>query len=433
MAEPQPLNPGSPSAPSSPKRRNTASDGSQLRNSCEACASSKVKCSGRKPTCDRCEKRGFMCEYFAAKRAGRKPASSNSSEASSQPVQDAEASREPERSTPQAAYASPEGTASEISDNRRDLGPFDQLFFPDLANSNPTSSGFTPSFPVDLLSRDLSGTTDDLFGSTINSSNDGVESLTNPVFSASHSISDLFAFPLPTPSPTTPASPSREPRSFHNSPVTGHACSCLAQALGLMTRLSELVSSVRKTWTTQGLNESTAIQTVIDVLRQNKAAIDTASSMLYCQGKHDGYLSIIIALTAFKMLELFAAVVLESPSAGAQGRPTSQSSASEPALQSFAVVGSYRIEGKDWARQSAQAVLSELHSVRRLTKSLSSKLQEQATAPNRDGRGQISKVILSPGDATMPFSKGVYAQVGLDLDSRIKALSQEILNRLRIF
>ncbi|KAK5654599.1 hypothetical protein OQA88_7229 [Cercophora sp. LCS_1] len=44
----------------------------KLRDSCNACAVSKIKCSKEKPICARCTKRGQRCEYFATRRAGRK-------------------------------------------------------------------------------------------------------------------------------------------------------------------------------------------------------------------------------------------------------------------------------------------------------------------------------------------------------------------------
>lgn len=43
----------------------------KLRDSCQACAASKVKCHKEKPKCSRCAKRGLACEYLATKRAGR--------------------------------------------------------------------------------------------------------------------------------------------------------------------------------------------------------------------------------------------------------------------------------------------------------------------------------------------------------------------------
>ena len=44
----------------------------KLRDSCQACAASKVKCNKEKPTCFRCKRRGTACHYFATKRPGRK-------------------------------------------------------------------------------------------------------------------------------------------------------------------------------------------------------------------------------------------------------------------------------------------------------------------------------------------------------------------------
>ena len=44
----------------------------RLRDSCDACASAKVRCTKSKPTCTRCEKREICCQYTATKRAGRR-------------------------------------------------------------------------------------------------------------------------------------------------------------------------------------------------------------------------------------------------------------------------------------------------------------------------------------------------------------------------
>lgn len=43
----------------------------KLRDSCNGCASSKLKCTKEKPTCARCSRRGIVCEYTASKRSGR--------------------------------------------------------------------------------------------------------------------------------------------------------------------------------------------------------------------------------------------------------------------------------------------------------------------------------------------------------------------------
>ncbi|KFY41662.1 hypothetical protein V494_02860 [Pseudogymnoascus sp. VKM F-4513 (FW-928)] len=52
--------------------RNQVSSRSKLRDSCHACAVSKVKCPKEKPSCSKCESRGITCQYFLAKRPGRR-------------------------------------------------------------------------------------------------------------------------------------------------------------------------------------------------------------------------------------------------------------------------------------------------------------------------------------------------------------------------
>ncbi|KAL2799258.1 hypothetical protein BJX66DRAFT_333161 [Aspergillus keveii] len=44
----------------------------RLRDSCVACAVSKLRCSKQRPTCSRCETRGIDCQYFFARRPGRR-------------------------------------------------------------------------------------------------------------------------------------------------------------------------------------------------------------------------------------------------------------------------------------------------------------------------------------------------------------------------
>lgn len=43
----------------------------RIRNSCNDCTRSKLKCSGEKPSCQRCTSRGQDCVYSEARRAGR--------------------------------------------------------------------------------------------------------------------------------------------------------------------------------------------------------------------------------------------------------------------------------------------------------------------------------------------------------------------------
>ncbi|KIA75332.1 C6 zinc finger domain protein [Aspergillus ustus] len=62
----------SPAHVPSAVRRSTTPGCSKLRDSCQACAASKVKCTKEKPSCARCEARSIECQYLFAKRPGRR-------------------------------------------------------------------------------------------------------------------------------------------------------------------------------------------------------------------------------------------------------------------------------------------------------------------------------------------------------------------------
>lgn len=55
-----------------PGRGGLGATSSKRRDSCHACAVSKVKCPKEKPACARCENRGIACQYFLMKRPGRR-------------------------------------------------------------------------------------------------------------------------------------------------------------------------------------------------------------------------------------------------------------------------------------------------------------------------------------------------------------------------
>ncbi|KAF2847106.1 hypothetical protein T440DRAFT_471229 [Plenodomus tracheiphilus IPT5] len=60
------------SPPNGPPAR---SAGLKLRDCCQACARSKVRCTKEKPSCSRCETKGIPCRYLQSKRPGRIPGS----------------------------------------------------------------------------------------------------------------------------------------------------------------------------------------------------------------------------------------------------------------------------------------------------------------------------------------------------------------------
>ncbi|KAH7360645.1 hypothetical protein BKA65DRAFT_577541 [Rhexocercosporidium sp. MPI-PUGE-AT-0058] len=55
-----------------PIRTSSYKPRSRLRDSCDSCAASKVKCTKEQPICARCEDRGFMCQYSPTRRIGKR-------------------------------------------------------------------------------------------------------------------------------------------------------------------------------------------------------------------------------------------------------------------------------------------------------------------------------------------------------------------------
>ncbi|EMD93906.1 hypothetical protein COCC4DRAFT_58688 [Bipolaris maydis ATCC 48331] len=53
-----------------------SSGGLKVRDCCQACAKSKVRCTKERPSCSRCESKGIECRYLHCKRPGRVPGSS---------------------------------------------------------------------------------------------------------------------------------------------------------------------------------------------------------------------------------------------------------------------------------------------------------------------------------------------------------------------
>lgn len=131
----------------------------KLRDSCHACASSKVKCSKDKPKCARCARRGTLCEYLVTKRPGRRH-ERRSTTASS------EKSSSGSGSTTNAnpnANANTAGLPTSLS--LPGAEDYDFLASPDLVRASPgqgqhepasTSSAVYSSFPNVLSSVDTS-------------------------------------------------------------------------------------------------------------------------------------------------------------------------------------------------------------------------------------------------------------------------------------
>ena len=471
-----PQHPKLPASSSSGDRRSTASAVPKLRDSCHACASSKLKCHKEKPTCSRCAKRGLVCEYVATKRGGRKHENRQSiNHNGDSSLGNAATINETQFLTPISGWFAPNPTVSSADP----LPPTSIISPSPRPSTSAASSNLFPSLlsPVDqsLSStiRDPFADFDDIRDSPISSSIQGISDtdilgranfFPTGVDSSRNDSANLFdSFPLSEDavaelfglsnshshsSPNSHASPTSDAQSYQSSHMTESACSCLVSALDLMKQLFPSFSAACTASASQGFDKPKDLPTIETVIAKNEHTIEAVSTMLQCSCSQDSYLLAIVSLIVFKVLGWYAAAARRTPSSGDDdennnnNKPgvqsprmshTRQPSHFEQVLQKPAVVGSYCLDGEDSPRMAGQLVLSELHRVQCLVNQLSAKLKVQAV---RSGGGGENKANGSgfegaESETVLPLSGVMLGQLEVDLRKRLRALSVEIAEGLR--
>ncbi|KAI1504043.1 aflatoxin regulatory protein-domain-containing protein [Biscogniauxia marginata] len=459
-------------------RRSSGPTAPKLRDSCHACASSKVKCHKEKPTCSRCAKRGLTCEYVATKRGGRKHDHRSSI---------SERRHTPPRTT---STADPFDVNQFMPSLNSWFTPanLDSLPSPGMIHQSPKPTTCTNVLFPGLLSPanppmsslpDLSTELDDFFNSPLsfpvgdpsdtdilgqanffstglsshsnsNSHNNSTPSLIEPFPLFENAITEIS---LPS-SDSSP--PMKDTLSYLalNDTISAEppACSCLFQALGLMKQLfpNQPTACRKRSPSTQGVDKpNTPTPTVQDVVAKNEATIEAVSAMLQCPCSHDGYLLTIMSLIVFKVLGWYAAAARKSDlhggsnsssSANSNGSnrgspsphasPKSEHLGQEPSI----ATSDYCLDGEDSGRMAAQLVLSELHRVQRLVNQLSQKLKIQAAkksgAPDTPDSSGFSSTVMDY-ETGLPLSAVMLDQLEADLRKRLKSLSLEIVEGLR--
>ena len=452
----------------------------RLRDSCHACASSKVKCHKEKPTCSRCANRGVTCEYYVTKRPGRRRGNNNHSNST------IDVSRpSPSPSTPQPASNSNKSytefftTAITSADSTSlDLERLDLL--PNLVspnNSDPTLSS-VPSLYTDQ---------DDFFTSPINfpepetsldSTHNGhgltafsPKDTTFSVFGDTlpdHRITKSNSHPLSSSSCTTittraPAATREKSNSTDNENPSSPCC-CLTRALGLIKHPFSNTSLRPACTMSKGPGSCSAIEATVEkknpeaqaIVAENQQTVEVISSILQCQCSQDGYLPTIVALVLFKVLDWYEAVarVLPISSSSSSSSSSSLSSAEslgrDRKLSQFSSSSGhspdmvvhqqhhkpgYGADGEDLGRMAAQLILSQLHRVQRVVNQLSPKLKSQRTT-RKDGSTVDSQVSLAGqmsggGTMTSPLAAPTLDHIEADLRKRLRGLSIEIIDMLR--
>ncbi|KAH8701044.1 aflatoxin regulatory protein-domain-containing protein [Talaromyces proteolyticus] len=461
----------------------SAATTSKLRDSCHACAMSKVRCPKEKPTCSRCEKRKIPCEYFITKRPGRKRENGHSYN---------------NATTMANLIAVPSSSASSLSDVRGthvSTSSSTSLSLPDLTPPSPgnnvsSSSTEFPSYidvfadlmmPIDpSLSPQLSNHLNDQLTTPINFAEleSSLESHLSNFTQGSHDIAELLTSddmdiePGPTDSRTSSigyAIPSKPPflslgaklhptQSSENSNggtfEPGSTCRCMIQVLELMSKLFlpespiSASSSTRpgddrtlSTSTAQSSSNNISTQTLI---AQNKQSIESINNILQCQCTETGYRITLLSMIVFKILERYALAARQQPREASfevigsvfsttLSDSRRKSSAANDQMEPY-IDYSKSSDDESTRRMTAQLILSELHRVQGLVNKLTQRLNARETLGKNSGfERNYSQIMPSKdgGKDISGFSAATLDKMKTDLRKCLATLSSEIINTLR--
>lgn len=422
----------------------------KLRDSCQACATSKVKCPKEKPTCSRCESRCVACQYVLTRRPGRRrenncrQSNAGASTRSSPSIQ-AQSGFHVEKDTIPALQKSVGAcsmTTPAGSHNHCDLLS-QGLTIPASPRSgqvfaSETSDIFSVLGDTDVFSTLAELGTDSGDMDFIMSAMDspfGVPVTDSTMTEARNDIGSLLIPPQEINMELASSSDiqvlangrSEMPRVAGTS-----TCGCLTQSLDLLKTFS--VDPASRTSLAVSFASMTGAFTYgssSSVLSENKQSIEAISKRLACPScADDTFLLAVLSITILKILERYAfAAQAQYSSAniselGIQ-RESGSANSKDNRTQSTPHIR---------AQKAAQLVLSELHRVQRLVNQLSQKLRH-----SKDGQIRSEGPDMEPwalerdheGGPSTPFSSTTLGHIESDVRKGLSKLSSEIIGTLR--
>lgn len=458
----------------------------KLRDSCVACASSKVRCHRQKPSCSKCVARGIKCEYVRSKRGGRNPAARSDittidclETTTTMPTVVTLGSPQLPVSPvnwfaplPAASYPCQTSTTMSVASSSKVSDPLDSspsTGFPGLESefeqfiASASDSYFASSKKDlnhigdlgDLDSFSMAFIENDTF-STSGEADTPAPISSDPQSSVSSASSQLFP----------PVFTNDILQNNHDSETTSSKCGCKIWAVGLMKQF--FTDSPADSPSSSGTTTPTHyIRTIIS---RNKQAIDKIDAILRCSCSHDGYLLVLLSMILLKVMDCYAdaaktrrssALSTTSGSENTSGAGSSDNSnygntentgsvrsrtvptnlplGHSDKRRSFTYVS--ETDATKSARSSMHLILGELHRPQRLVNQLSDMIKAEeakssAYEPNNahllnySGLGKVGSIGVNPNPISL-FSDIFLRQLGLDLRRRLQKLSLEIREALR--
>ncbi|KAL8826602.1 MAG: hypothetical protein Q9191_003697 [Dirinaria sp. TL-2023a] len=413
----------------------------KLKDSCNNCAVTKVKCSKDKPVCARCDDRGLACYYGPSYRSGRR---STTSTHSTNPTTTADST--------QSATASANATAPPSPQQKVPEKLHDGIF-PDPAlgtGSEFSWNSFTmPDFSLSGNHQQpvLFPTIDDAFNPEIQppkfemnttlmpSSNDFSSSNKIGPYDQWFNASDLTFSPCMSASPTPPSSYCTNHMTNLTTPsslnslldTTSHLAdpgsNCLSQALNLLAALhgtgaSCSTSTTGRLPTPRDSPSASSAPIVDEAIATNRNTLEKAMIIVKCPCfSQNEQLVFLVALIAFKVMALYAGAACESAGKSELTNPINLEQA--PPIPNT----------NESSHARAQLVLGELHRVVRLVDMLSKRFEEYRR--NTDVSMGGSDDHDSGGGKRDCISTSVFVQLEADLRKHLRAVTKDTMTILR--
>ncbi|OAQ59466.2 aflatoxin regulatory protein domain-containing protein [Pochonia chlamydosporia 170] len=223
-------------------------------------------------------------------------------------------------------------------------------------------------------------------------------------------------------------------------------CRCMALAVGLLHKLFSPESPSSISGNSVSVSSDGALGSnlpTLTLLERNKETIEAVSNMLQCSCAETGYLTTMLSIIVFKVLELYAVAVrqvhhgpsfecTESPLGGAWSTPM--------ATRSIRRFGTDSSSSDDEVskRTSAQLILGELHHVQGIMNQLALRFNAHGErgALEQDLDSSCESLTSPPllTDSCRPtetFSAATLGQIEADLRRGLTTLSSDIITRLR--
>ena len=382
----------------------------RLRDSCNSCALSKVKCNRKQPACERCEDRGIYCHYSPSRRTGKRRATTATTPSSGTQGQ----------SQLPAGLITPSEESFNVydfdfADFNKDLDSqtlldmsgglktptlaggdsvirWDDPLFAGIVNDIENDSSDFQYFSSPAISHNEQKTVQDpaqleqVFTVPPPNSSDGSASASDRTgFSETDAgekeqgqgslegfkrLFDILAQGSNTPSTISTKFQQCKGTLSGEDNATGIPRDCMSTALDALQNLHRPQSTCIIACDGDGESQATRTLEIDDVLATNKEIIDSIVRTLKCSCSRDTELALILTVIAFKVISWYSAVARsdEAPSGSANN-------ASKPAAERVSdmpiTVGKYNLDRDDKVRTRAQIALSELHRMVRLIELLS--------------------------------------------------------------